>query len=591
MRIGCLVAAAGLYAYATVGLLSTEDPSGLLLLLAPVAWLRGEWLWQATSSDVLFVTTKRVFKVNSFLSKTMGAMPLRGLVDLTVHQPVLGRILGYGHLTFESAAQRQGLDKFHYVGDPLGVSKQIQARAYGGAPSRTGGPGGAGEVEGGDGVSDVSTGPVARPTERPVVRAVEPTAGRARARPEGPRVRRAQRADQDARRDRPARAAERPRGPHLALVAPRLSPAGNWPHDDAVLPSRCDRPVRPQGPGPTADPVRGGRRRPRRGVDSLEVDDQNFQSLLESSMAAPVVLVVYSPSRMPESVQLADDISDIADALEGRVAVGRVDIDAQPSIGQALQVPSVPMVALVLQGRLQPLFQEIPPLEELRAFFAQLLQQMTAQGITGRHEPFAAAPVEAERRPRRPSTRATPPPRTRSWPATSTPRWRSTRSSSTPAPPTPRPRSASRAPSSCSAPRPSTPSTARAAAADRPDDVEAQLLVADIDLLGGHVKDAFARLLDLVRRTSDEERNPGAPAPARSLRRGRQRRPARAGRSSRPGLRPVLTGRAGTDRRGTSPRGIPPRGRRAAEYSGILPGPAAGPTRCCRWSATPSTGR
>ncbi len=152
MRVGCVVAALGLYAYATAGLLSAEDPSGLLLLLAPVAAVRGEWLWQATRSDVLFVTTKRVFKVNSFLSKTMGAMPLRGLVDLTVHQPVLGRVLGYGHLTFESAAQRQGLDKFHFVGDPLGVSKQIQARAYGG---RGGGDGSGGDG-GGDGTSDVS---------------------------------------------------------------------------------------------------------------------------------------------------------------------------------------------------------------------------------------------------------------------------------------------------------------------------------------------------------------------------------------------------------------------------------------------------
>ena len=158
MRVGCVAAAAGLYAYATLGLLTADDPSGLLLLVAPAVWLRGEWLWQATSSDVLFVTTKRVFKVNSFLSKTMGAMPLRGLVDLTVHQPVLGRVLGYGHLTFESAAQRQGLDKFHYVGDPLGVSKQIQARAYGGGP---GGGSGAGR-DGGDGVSDVS-GPWAGP--------------------------------------------------------------------------------------------------------------------------------------------------------------------------------------------------------------------------------------------------------------------------------------------------------------------------------------------------------------------------------------------------------------------------------------------
>ncbi len=42
---------------------------------------------------------------------------------------------------------------------------------------------------------------------------------------------------------------------------------------------------------------------------------------------------------------------------------------------------------------------------------------------------------------------------------------------------------------------------ARAAAAAAPDDVEAQTLVADLDLLGGHVEDAFLRLIDLVRRT------------------------------------------------------------------------------------------
>ena len=48
---------------------------------------------------------------------------------------------------------------------------------------------------------------------------------------------------------------------------------------------------------------------------------------------------------------------------------------------------------------------------------------------------------------------------------------------------------------------------ARAAAAERPDDVPAQTLVADLDLLGGHVDDAFRRLVDLVRRTSGAERD------------------------------------------------------------------------------------
>jgi len=48
---------------------------------------------------------------------------------------------------------------------------------------------------------------------------------------------------------------------------------------------------------------------------------------------------------------------------------------------------------------------------------------------------------------------------------------------------------------------------ARQAAADAPDDVDAQVMVADLDLLGGHVEDAFLRLIELVRRTSGDDRD------------------------------------------------------------------------------------
>ncbi|HYH34377.1 MAG TPA: tetratricopeptide repeat protein, partial [Nocardioides sp.] len=48
---------------------------------------------------------------------------------------------------------------------------------------------------------------------------------------------------------------------------------------------------------------------------------------------------------------------------------------------------------------------------------------------------------------------------------------------------------------------------AREAAAARPDDVAAQTLVSDLDLLGGHVDDAFDRLVELVRRTSGADRD------------------------------------------------------------------------------------
>jgi putative thioredoxin len=51
------------------------------------------------------------------------------------------------------------------------------------------------------------------------------------------------------------------------------------------------------------------------------------------------------------------------------------------------------------------------------------------------------------------------------------------------------------------------PAAAREAAAADPKDVAAQLTVADFDISGGHVEDAFGRLLDVVARTAGDERS------------------------------------------------------------------------------------
>jgi putative thioredoxin len=51
------------------------------------------------------------------------------------------------------------------------------------------------------------------------------------------------------------------------------------------------------------------------------------------------------------------------------------------------------------------------------------------------------------------------------------------------------------------------PQAARTAAAGAPGDVQAQLTAADLDLVGGHVEDAFGRLVDTVRRTFGDERD------------------------------------------------------------------------------------
>ena len=237
---------------------------------------------------------------------------------------------------------------------------------------------------------------------------------------------------------------------------------------------------------------------------SLAVDEENFQSVLEASMTAPVLLAFFSRTRMPESGQLADDLASLAGEFEGRYLVGLVDIDASPQIAQAMQIPSVPLVVAVVDGRPMPLLQDALPLDELRTALTQVGQQLTAQGITGRHQPRQTAPAaEGDE-------------------DTVDPRY-------APAQDALAEGDIDRAVAEYEKLVDANPAdteaagglamarvmqrtqgvdlaTARSAAADNPDDVDAQTLVADLDMLGGHVEDAFARLVNLVARSVDPDK-------------------------------------------------------------------------------------
>ena len=175
-----------------------------------------------------------------------------------------------------------------------------------------------------------------------------------------------------------------------------------------------------------------------------------------------------------------------------------------------------------------PLFQDVAPIEELRAALTQVMEQLATQGMTGRHQPLAAAP----RTGRRADEDCVDP---RYAPAqdalaagdidAAVAEYQKLVDAN--------PADAEAAGGLAMAKvlqrtQGVDLAAARAAAAERRDDVEAQTLVADLDMLGGHVDDAFARLVDLVRRTAGRGARPGPHPPARPLRRRRQRRPARA---------------------------------------------------------------
>jgi putative thioredoxin len=260
---------------------------------------------------------------------------------------------------------------------------------------------------------------------------------------------------------------------------------------------------RPAQPAPTA----GGGTPANGAAYSVEVTEDAFQATVEASMTAPVLLVFYSRTRMPESGQLADDVATLAGEFEGRFLAGLVDIDAAPGIAQAMQIPSIPLVVVILDGRPMPLLQDVVPIDELRTALTQVMQQFTAQGVTGRHQPrTAGAAAEGEDGEEQVD-----------------PRYAAAQDALgegdidravaeyqklVDANPADAEAAAGLAMAKVlQRTRGVELQPAREAAAANPDDVDAQTLVADLDMLGGHVDDAFNRLIDLVRRTSGADRD------------------------------------------------------------------------------------
>jgi putative thioredoxin len=237
---------------------------------------------------------------------------------------------------------------------------------------------------------------------------------------------------------------------------------------------------------------------------SIEVTEQNFQTVLESSMTAPVVLVFHSPTRSPESTTYAAHVTAVVDRYDGRFLTGVVDVDAVPQIAQAMQIPQVPLLLILLDGR--PVSQPIPGLltgEELDTLFQTIGQQLTAQGVTARHQPRSASVAEGDE----PAVDPRYAPAQDALEAGDIDLAVAEYQKLVDGNPADVEAAAGLAMAKVlQRTRTADLNAARTAAAEAPDDVAAQTLVADLDLLGGHVDDAFNRLVGLVARTSGDER-------------------------------------------------------------------------------------
>ena len=239
----------------------------------------------------------------------------------------------------------------------------------------------------------------------------------------------------------------------------------------------------------------------------FDVSEREFEDqVVQLSSEVPVVLNFWAAGYAPAE-QLKPVIELLAEELDGRIVLAHVDIRSNQQLAQQLQIRDLPTLLAVVAGQLLPLIEGPISEPELRQLLAQLIEaadkQLGVVGEVGVRSGSGDAPAERPE-PVDPALAAAHDALDRGDLGGAVQAYRNVLADQ---------------PASLEAKlglaqaellqrvQGLDPQAVRAAAADRPADVDAQLDAADLDLTGGHVEDAFGRLVDLVGRTFGDERD------------------------------------------------------------------------------------
>lgn len=107
----------------------------------------------------------------------------------------------------------------------------------------------------------------------------------------------------------------------------------------------------------------------------IDVNEQTFQAMVQTSVSFPIILLVWQKSD-ETSYDLAQKLADSITALDGRMQLARIDADESQSIAQALRAQQLPAVYGLVGGRPMPICQGLPSADELQQICNDILPQL-----------------------------------------------------------------------------------------------------------------------------------------------------------------------------------------------------------------------
>jgi putative thioredoxin len=249
----------------------------------------------------------------------------------------------------------------------------------------------------------------------------------------------------------------------------------------------------------------------------IDVDEAGFESdVLQRSTEVPVVIDFWAEWCQP-CKQLSPVLERLAVEYNGRFVLAKIDVDANQMLMQQFGIQGIPAVFAVVAGQALPLFQGAAPEQQIRATLDQLVQVAEQRfGLTGLTVDPDAEPGGAQQ-----AQQAQQAPQAPAGP------YDAALEAAVEALDAGDLGGAIQAYKNVLSDDPGNteaklglaqaellqrvqgadPQQVRTEAAEKPGDVAAQIAAADLDLVGGHVEDAFGRLIETVRRTAGDDRD------------------------------------------------------------------------------------